>query len=271
QWIRLDENGDNRLKIGRSHGNKDGGGGEQLEVWAEELSSGKIKLYNHSGDENDAFQLGDKLGLSGKYPVLNYPRYRKIAQEFQPYLLNGLAIEIVGKTDSSFLVKVRTDQWTVSEDVFWCGNMLLSSEIALAGDFLTLAKKKTLTLDLGGTPDRSAVHPKTGTLTNPTLMKIQANRGIRLAKKSKLIVENHSILKLTANARLDILKGAELIIRKGGKLILEDQSQLILRKKGKLSIIDGGEYILMPQARILTAPKAKVTGLRDDLPSAKFE
>ena len=271
QWIRVDGNGDGKLKIGRSHGNKDGGGGEQLELWAEELPSGKIKLYNHTGDENDAFQEGDKLGLSGTFPVLNYPRYMHRKQQLQPFILNGLEVEITGKTDDAFLISVRMNQWKVEKDVRWCGNILLSSEVDLPGKYLEVAKKKELLLDLGGTPDRTSLHPETATLTNPTQLEIQANRGIRLIRKSKMIVENHATLKLTANAQLDIQKGAELIIKKGGKFILEGESQLIVRKKGKLTIEEGGEYSIQLGASISSEPKAKISGVEDRIQKADFK
>jgi hypothetical protein len=211
QGIRGDFDGNGKIDIGFAHGNSDRGGKEQLAVWVDEDYDGAHPTYNSTGDEADAFEAGDEIGLSGILPALNYPAYVRSEERLEPYLLNGITIRVLKQDQAgTFTLDIRFDDWELRKDQRWCGNLLLPTPRGTQDRYLTLAPRVQLDIDLSGTPDRSIPHPETGTFANPTRLLLDTGKGLRLSPKSQLIVENHSILELQGNAQIVIEKAPGL-------------------------------------------------------------
>jgi M6 family metalloprotease-like protein len=251
QMIRFDVNGDGKIPVNVSHGNKDGGAGEHYEIWGERINGKNEVSYNCTGDEKDGFQIGDEISLSGIIPALNYPEFHRDQENLDPFVLNGIQIRIISETDGSFNLEIRFDDWEIRSDKRWCGNLRLpGTDFDDPDKYLTIGEGINLQLDLGGTPDRIGINPETGTLTNPTLLSVEANRGISLSPGSRLTVENFSSLELNGNAQIVIESGAVLEVRSGGKLWLKDRSRIIVRRGGKLIVQRDGKLHKMNDAEI---------------------
>lgn len=263
QSLRADQNNDGNIRIGVTHGNRDGGSGEMDDLWAEEINGKASITLNVMGDENDAFQSGDEISLSGILPALNYPSFDRTNQKLNPYLLNGLRI-LIGEqqADGTYDIRVEFDDWEVREDTRWCGNFVLPSPASDDERFLEIAKGKTLLLDLSGTPDRGTPHPETQTCVNPTHWVVEGGRTILLQPGSNLIVDEHSILELKEGAQIIIEPGASLQVKGLGKLLLAAESQVIIRKRGKMVVEADGYFEADQEADIDLARRARLRVMR---------
>ncbi len=241
QYIRADFDGDGEIAISNRHGNNDGRKQEDREVW-NELRNGQVAHSgNTTGDQEDALLPGDMLGLSGLFPLLNYPLYRKSTQALDSIELNGLQIRMVSQqADGSVEIDVQFQAWDLSQDQRWCGPLVLSEKTGTAP--LRILEEVKLTLDLSGTPDRMTLHPETGTFTNPTVLKVKDQREILLEKGSSLTIDAHSQLRLGDSSRLRLTPGSTLRVKKGGSLILEGNSQLQVARRAKVIIERGGHF-----------------------------
>ncbi|MEM9987406.1 MAG: hypothetical protein AAF804_20120, partial [Bacteroidota bacterium] len=241
QYIRADFDGDGKIAISNRHGNNDGRKQEDQEVW-NELRAGEIlHRGNTTGDAEDALLPGDKLGLSGLFPVLNYPLYRKSIQTLDSIELNGLQIRIVSqRTDGSVEIEVQFQAWDLTQGQRWCGPLILSEATGTAP--LRIQEGVELTLDLSGTPDRMTPHPETGTFSNPTQLKVKNQREIRLEKGASLTIDAHSQLIISDSARLSLAPGSLIRVKKGGSLILEGKSQLHIARRAKVMVERGGTF-----------------------------
>lgn len=242
QFIRWDYDNNGRIDISNRHGNNDGRPQEDKEIWNELIDGVPVHTGNTTGDEHDALGVGDELGLSGLFPVFNYPVYRRKEQRLTPIELNGLHIEVVGqRPDGSFELEVRFDDWELREDQRWCGPIHLSD--ATGDQPLTVAEDVSLTLDLGGTPDRMTRDSLTGTFTNPTEFMISDQRSLHLKRRANLTLQAHSQLILTDSAQLILEPGATLRLEPGTMLRLADQSQLQISPFARVIVEEGAQFI----------------------------
>lgn len=265
QFIRADYNKDGRVLIGMSHGNSDAGGREQMDIWNECINGENICTLAGTGSEKDALGVGDEVGLSGIFPVTNYPAFVRAEQSLEATLISGISVRIISQAaDGSYQLEVNFDDFNLRKDQRWCGNLILpaNNDPQSLDTYLNVAKGTTLSLDLGGTPNRENLHPETGTFTSPTLLTISANRGIKLEAGSKMIIENHSQLSLLGNAQLIVSKGASLTIRSKGLLLLNDVSQILVERGGKLIIESDGDLRQMRDARVETSRGARIRDRR---------
>lgn len=263
QFIRYDFNDDDRILIGRAHGNTDRGGGEQMDVWALEKQGVAQSSINTSGDEFDAFDVGDELSLSGKMPVVNYPTYDNRRQKLQPFLINGLNIKVKNKDEEgNYTISVDYDDWEIRNDTRWCGNIELSSKVPNPERTLSIMSKASLTLDQGGTPDRSTKHSVSGTFTNPTHMLVDSKRILRITKKGTLIVDNNSTLELKDGGFFILEPGGKLIVRNGGKVIVTSSANMTVQKKAKIFLGPEAEITDLNSEQINVNKKAKIKTLK---------
>lgn len=242
QFIRGDFDGDGKISVSFRHGNLDGTPQEDEEVWNEWRDGRPVHTGNTTGDAQDALLAGDELSLSGKFPVLNYPTYRRKQQRLHPLQLNGLHIRVLPQLpDGSYEVEVRFDDWTVRQDQRWCGPLRLSGSTGTGA--LTVASGAQLTLDLGGTPDRLTPDTLTGTFTNPTELIVEDDRSLHLQRGAEVVLQRHSRLHLTDQAELRLEPGATLRLEPGTRLELSEQSRLHLSWGARLIVEEGATLI----------------------------
>jgi hypothetical protein len=247
QFIRQDFNGDGRIGIGFRHGNLDPGGREEVDVWADLRDGRPMCAWNCTGDEADALSVGDTLGLNGRFPLLNYPEFRRDSQRLDPYMLNGLEIIIHSQLpDGSYLLDIRFDGWQISKALRGCGELRLGEQM-LGPRFPELRIKPggLLRLDLSGTPARETRHPLTGTFCPPTRLAVADSCGLRVEKGGELRLSRHSRLVFEAGSYLKLDRGAKVIVESGCQLIFQPGSRLIRESSSRrIREIEGPTFFL---------------------------
>ena len=245
QFILDDFNRNGKIEIKPSHGNLDKGSGEQKGVWAELIDSTPKLTFGNTGDANDAFKVGDELGLSGIVPVTNYPKYDHRRQQMQPYIINGITIRLLEVDQAgTYTLTIQLDDWDLRSNQRWCGNLQLPSlnytSESARKDFLNIQKRVNLTLDLSGTANRSTPHPETGTFANPTTVVVEKGRGIHIDKRASLDIKENSALILKSGAEMVVEKKARLNV--WGRIKLEPGAKLLVKRRAVFTLAEEAEF-----------------------------
>lgn len=227
-----------------------GGDTERGAIRAEEIQTAgnDVKTEAFTGDLNDAFTVGDKIGLSGILPISTYQRYDDIAEKIDPTILSGISIEILSENSGTYTLKIKFDDFALSQDTTrWCGNIELPN---ISGEELLLKADNTLLIDLGQTPDRVHLDSVTNTFTNPSEYIMKAGSKMRLDSQSVMKVQNHSIFRMEAGSVLEIETGAELRIDSTASFIMEPGSIVEVRGNGEILIQRGAYYFFGQSASL---------------------
>ncbi|MGL4363284.1 MAG: hypothetical protein ACRCSG_08490, partial [Cellulosilyticaceae bacterium] len=198
---------------------------------------------NMCGDEFDAFDVGDEIGLSGIIPAANYPTYNVKEEKLNPFIVNGITIKILSvDANGTYKLDIRFDDYEVRKSQRWCGNLLLPTGDLKSPNILNLKKNVILTLDLSGTVDRITKNPLSNTFSNITHLLIEAGNTVRVEKSAKLIVSEYSKLELSGNALIVIEKGGELRIENSAELIMNPNTRILIKKGGKLVVLADARF-----------------------------
>ena len=267
QFILKDYNRDGKVHAPPSHGNLDNKKGEQKGVWAE-LKGNEVELtFGNTGDGNDAFKVGDEIGLSGIVPITNYPYYHPKNQELEPYILSGISIRLLDRDASgTYTLDIQLDDWELRNNQRWCGHILLSSHKDSIPnnttlDYLRIKKKVAISLDQSETVDRSTPHPKTGTFSNPSQLTVEKDRGIWVEKKASLTIHSLSTLTIKSGGSLYLDKKGELHVN--GTLRLEEGAILEISPKATLHLYPGSSFDVAGDSLQQVRIRGKLKDFRD--------
>jgi hypothetical protein len=202
-----------------------------------EYKNEKIKTYPAFGNNSDAFRYSHKNIIniqsnpsSFNVATYNFPNHSKTPFDTDTIYISGLSIQIIdstynvinGKTNPTLSIKIKWDDYHISNAVRWCGYTVLRpfSE----NTTLTIRNGGDLLLDRGLTPTQHTINksdPCDGKLyfTLPTVMICEAGTTLRVESGAKLTLKNKS--------KLIIKKGAELILERGALLNVEDGCEVI--------------------------------------------
>ncbi len=220
-------------------------GSEALSV-ARELANGDNLWYRGWGAGGDgdnpsaAFKTGDKLEMQGN-PVLNHPGFDQSTQQLDPYILNGLKVEIIS-TGPTAMVEVTFEEVNVNSNVRWTGDIELPNITGDTNPDLILGNSKKITLDVNGTPNRETIHPLTNDFVTPTVMTITSGSKVHMLEKSNITVKRHSTL--------IIEDGAEVILEDGACIVVEETGTLYL--KGNKIQTNGSGSVLVFRGTLKT-------------------
>ncbi|MEM6633996.1 MAG: hypothetical protein AAF694_30250 [Bacteroidota bacterium] len=250
QFIRRDFDQDGKILARASHGNRDEKSGEQKGVWAEKREASAVLTFGNTGDGNDAFDLGDEIGLSGIVPVTNYPIYDSRKQRFNPYFINGITLRILSEdAEGTMTLEVKFDDWELRKSQRWCGNLLMkdfSGSTQNTERLIRIPTRVSLDLALSGTAQRTSKHPETGTFANPTILVIEKGKGFRVEKRGSLRIDPYSTIILKPGAKLILEKKARLDLK--GTLHIEEGASLEVNRRAIFSLSEestltvDGEY-----------------------------
>lgn len=250
----------------------------------------ELSLDNHPifGNKYDAFPVGSSIGIStnpSTSPLMTYVTYARLglnnqgemvgvplAENNNHIFLNGLRIDIVQKyLDGSVKVKIVWDDYRVTQDVRWCGPIVLTEQV-------DLMPNKTITLDLGLTPTHPThpmvfegqkifSDPTVFTCRNHSLFHQEEYSKVKVKNLSTLVLEEGSEYVLEDHAMLNIDSSACLIVKSGATLRVKGSGHVDVRKGGYICIESGANIILEDKQSSLSLHKGYIAGTSPDAPS----
>lgn len=221
--------------------------------------------YHCAGDWMDAFSFATghtKLSIStnpAPVPVYTYaydyerniPYYKKnepgSSFENRTIWLNGLSIEILDEQsavqgENAIRIKIRWDDFHVSSNVRWCGNIVQSPHPFMPGSpSLVLEKRKTILIDRSHTPIQHLAYPlgdedgfwfsdtTVYTLLSGAVMELNEKSSVILASGSRFILEKGSILRMKPKSKLVVNKGCELLVKEGAVIERDKNAKIIYK------------------------------------------
>jgi Right handed beta helix region/Secretion system C-terminal sorting domain len=252
------------LHLGQWAGNMNFGNSQgDLEIVyheAEQVGNVMEEHWKHAGNDDEAFQIGGEIGLSGAMPAVNYPNYNDgtyynsgPAQTTEPIYLNGLSVKYIGNNSAGDArIQVRYDDYEVRAHKRWCGNIILPDfNPNITTEHLNIATGVEVRIDQSKTPHRETINPITGTWVNPTKFDVLSGGAMHLDHLANVIVENNSEMILESGASLEVHDGAVVRVRTNGTLRLKGGS--------KAYVHDGGRIVIERGAKIVYENGADIT------------
>lgn len=226
-----------------------------------EIKNGKVvHNFNSSGDWEDAFGFATgktKLCLSSnpapvpvytlttnyEYNIVIYDKKNKKPYKYEnrTIWLNGLSIEIIdeGLIDGEAIkVQIKWDDYTIKNDVRWCGNIVLSPHVFLKNmPSLKIEPTAKVLLDRGLSPTWWGSTIENGktyftdttifTCIKDTYIQILPFGNLEIKNGSKLILQSGSKMVLEADSKVLIEKGCAIIVEKGAILEQKNGAQIV--------------------------------------------
>jgi hypothetical protein len=225
--FRDDLNGDGVITV-NNHPNMAVNEGRDHSIACEEISPGRFEpLYANFGGYSSlaagyarphAFRDGDSITLSTNPLLLETRYYSQRDTGFAPARLSGLSLFFRQSADGDFRVTVKTRQTALYGQVRWSGRLILPDLSEDGRPDLVLAPQSTLRLVKGVVANR---HRKAadGGFVNPTVFTVARGCGIRLQRRSRLVVEKGATLVFEPGAFLEKGKRSKLVIKPGGSVL----------------------------------------------------
>lgn len=252
-------------------------------------SNFRAGLWPQYGTVYDGFTAGRKITMSSNPSTSSIYTYETIEDgvnatakttDNRVIRLNNLSIEVVEQLgDGSVKVKIKYDDYIVTNSIRWCGNIALH-------DKLYPQSTSIITLDRGLVPTRPnvpLVFAGEKIFTDPTILTLRSgsetimsntskfqvinqstivadggsvltmnnSSNINLIDESWLIAETNSNITLNTNSYITIDDGATMQIKNDANVILKNNSYILVKNGGKLIIEPGDNLELRNNAKII--------------------
>lgn len=214
------------------------------------------------GDNEDAFSIPTKLTMATNPSTCNTKTYynyltysgnynctKEAHRNTQTTYLSGLSIEMLPLQDGTFKVRIRWDDYDITQSANWTGKIaLIESAFLKRGAHIHFLQNRT--------PAQFFRDDKSGYFAPNTLFNCvsgsclvqESYSMVTLDEKSMCVVDSGANYIVYPNAVLQVRNGSTLHIRKGATLILHDDAKLVVTPSATL-IVEG---------TLQTSPKSKV-------------
>lgn len=209
------------------------------------------------GDDLDAFTgNGQKISIAtnpSSAPVLTMIEGGTIPQTYdnRSIHLNNLSVEIIdddyyggGAGNQAYLIKVSWDDKAITNDVRWCGNIILENESndPLARNMeIDLLPNKIITVDKGLSPVKLYENtPGSGDFSDPSFLHLLNGTITTLQSGSQIKVINGSTFHVQAGANLIIGPNASVDIDATSFICIEDGANVVFQDPSTSKIIVNG-------------------------------
>lgn len=224
------------------------------------VENGIVKCAGQGyGDSRDAFTLGGNNKISISTNPSSTPVYTEISAgyisgqwENRKIHLNGLSVEIIGEQNNytwglnmnsdvpkDLKLKIRWDDYKLTNDVRWCGDIVLHPSVHfdaanlplddISERSLDIQPNITLLLDRGKSPTQHVSYEQIKgehIFTKPTYFTATENSYIYQAFGSTIHIDNKSTLHLEGGSKLEMDNGSQLLVTNGSTLIIDDNALL---------------------------------------------
>ena len=169
--------------------------------------------------------------------------YRENPRNLRTTFLSGLSIEMIPQKDGNILVRIRWDDYDITDDANWTGKIALKEKA-----FLQPRRHLLLTQNL--TPEQPYRDSVTGLFAKSTLLTCEAGSEFVLQSHSTMELEKGSRVLLKSGSRFEIAEKALLKIGKDCVFEVEPGAQLIVHQNGKIKNISNGKLLLHKGVKI---------------------
>ncbi|MBO7446100.1 MAG: hypothetical protein J6T86_06800 [Bacteroidales bacterium] len=242
----------------------------ELPMWRKRIDTTNIDMDPTIGDTLDAFAGPARLNMGTNPSTCNTPtcqnhvvkwhsQYEYFKPNFVQYntakvYLSGLGIELVPQGEN-FLVRVRWDDYDITNDCRWTGDIVLK-------DTAILTSGKTITLAQNRTVAQTTRDHETGLFAKRTRWTCEGGSYFRQDSTSTVLLTEKSSLVFLKNSKYEMLPTAGLQIMAGCTLDLRPGADV--RIGGTLTVDSGGVALVSdtacftPTARVIVRPGGKL-------------
>lgn len=222
------------------------------------------KLAN-MGDNYDAFTGSAYMSISTNPAPVNvityhHKRYKtgkinkSIRTDNRKIHLSGLRINMTDQQDGIYKVDVQWDDYDITGDVRWTGDIVLHEEV-------NLLSNKTITLDQNYTPDKHIRDTVTGLFAGPTYFTCLDNSLFTMQSYSGVILQNLSSFILESGSLLEIDNGSVFTVNSSCTFYVKSGANLVIKGSGKINVNPGGYICIENGANITLQDKLSVINL----------
>lgn len=218
-------------KLTTSHG---------IRSFVHEYQDGRvINNVPHLGDNQTAFTDNSVINCCSNpasVNVITYYMYKKGRNTIVPVYgqknnrsiyLSGLRVDMKKIENDDYLITVRWDDYSVTNDVRWCGRIYLKEK-------LILKQGNKIVLDQNYTPIQIYKDSISGEFSPVTRFTICPKTKLVLEKKSKLILQNKSELIIASHSAIKFERLSKIIIGAGCKIKISKDATILPRRHIKV-------------------------------------
>lgn len=215
----------------------------EFETWRKYVNSIQDDHLPQLGDNLDAFSARTKINMGTNPSTNNAKTYhsnnggttikaQNTAKDVHTTYLTGLSIEMFPiQGTGNFLVKIRWDDFEITNNVRWTGKIALKdTAILTAGNTITLAQNRTV-----AQPTRD---PETGLFAGKTYWRCENGSYFRQESASVLHLTENSSIVFESGSHYELSEGATLHIGAGCKLTIDPGATV--QFNGTVEIDSGG-------------------------------
>ena len=236
--------------------------------WRKVAGSDTTDLPFH-GDNADAFSTAAHLNMGTNPSTCNAKAYynyllgngqsdyvsnRDNPRNVRHTWLSGLGITMEPLPDGDFMVRVRWDDYDISNDAIWTGQVMLLEEARLT-------RGRRITLTQNRTPEQPFRDSTSGEFAPVSRLRCLPGSRFRMEAHSSLLLDSRSCVLLDSGSRFEMGDSAEVRIgagcffevSKGANLKLGRHARMVVEKGGTLVVegirYSGGTYFVRYRSR----------------------
>lgn len=225
------------------------------------------------GDSRDAFSAHRKINMGTNPSTCNAKTYytgnlgkarltfnsNTLSNNTTTYL-TGLSIEMIPlSNDTSWLVKIRWDDYDITDDARWTGKIVLKG-----AEQVNLTRGYSITLAQNRTPAQQYRNSESGYFAEPTQLTCEAGSiftqqpqsSVILTEKSRFTLDSGATYHLGDSAQILVQSGSQFYIRWGADFHGGISSTIIVDSLGTLSVEDTAK--MRRNTRIIVRPGGKL-------------
>ena len=242
----------------------------EYDMWHKVIENYVIDSLPSIGDNRDMFATYTKLNMASnpstcnaktyyncltEYNTLNYNHY--YSRHNRTTYLTGLSIEMIPQANKDFLVRIRWDDYDITDDAVFTGRIALKEMAVLKAD-------NNIILTQNLTPAQPFRDNTTGYFDTLTIMRCEngsefvqeRNANINITDNSQLILQNGSRYTAYGNAQIHLTQGGMLKVEQGAKMNMRDTVLIVIDSSAVMIVEDS--ICLGKNAKIIVKPGGKL-------------
>lgn len=223
---------------------------DEYAMWHKRIGGLLINNLPNMGDDMDAFTGYRKINMGTNPSTCNAitchsnnngSKIIAIGRKYDTRntYLSGLSIEMVPQKDHNVLIRIRWDDYRITNDTRWTGSIILQdTAILTAGKLIKLAQNRTVIQPTLNEETGLFSHATSFTCKNHSLMVLESQSNVILTEGSQMIIDSNSRLELRDGAEIKVRSGCSLIIRKGAELYIGKHARISTTGSGTIIVED---------------------------------